>query len=100
MAKLSAELLVEKSGEAADLLKIIANQHRLLVLCQLLDREQTVSKLLEQLPISQSALSQHLAVLRNAELVATRRQGVEIYYRINDPRVEAILSSIQDAICS
>ena len=70
------------AASAADLLKALANPHRLLVLCVLGEGESSVGALNERIALSQSALSQHLAVLRNDGLVATRREGQTIYYRV------------------
>lgn len=67
---------------AAEMLRAIANPHRLLVLCVLGEGEASVSALNERIPLSQSALSQHLAVLRADGLVETRREAQTIHYRI------------------
>lgn len=76
----------------AALLKSMANGRRLIVLCHLAAQERTVGELQELLGISQSALSQHLARLRQANLVDTRRSGQNIYYRIKDPAVTSLLT--------
>jgi ArsR family transcriptional regulator, virulence genes transcriptional regulator len=76
------EAMSEHADAAAALLKSIANSHRLLVLCVLGDGELSVGALNERIPLSQSALSQHLAVLREEGLVETRRESQTIYYRI------------------
>jgi ArsR family transcriptional regulator, virulence genes transcriptional regulator len=70
------------AGSAARLLKALANPHRLQLLCTLIDGELSVGALNERIPLSQSALSQHLAVLRDDGLVETRRQSQTIYYRV------------------
>lgn len=67
---------------AADLLKALANSYRLRILCALAEGELSVNALNAQIPLSQSALSQHLAVLRKDGLVATRRASQTIYYRV------------------
>ena len=67
---------------AARLLKALANPYRLMLLCALNDQELSVGALNDLLPLSQSALSQHLAVLRNDGLVETRREAQTIYYRV------------------
>jgi ArsR family transcriptional regulator, virulence genes transcriptional regulator len=76
------EAMAEHAGAAATLLRSIANPHRLLVLCVLGDGELSVGALNERIPLSQSALSQHLAVLREEGLVETRRESQTIYYRV------------------
>lgn len=76
---------------AADLLRALANPHRLLVLCMLGEGEMSVGALNERIPLSQSALSQHLAVLREDGLVETRREAQSIYYRVaSKPALDVI----------
>ena len=76
----SSELLAEHAGSAAALLKALAHPARLLVLCQLVDGERSVGDLQPLTGLSQSALSQHLAKLRDMELVSTRRDAQTIFY--------------------
>jgi DNA-binding transcriptional ArsR family regulator len=93
-------MLASKAAEAAQLLKLLANENRLLVLCQLAaEREMSVSALAEAVGLSQSALSQHLAKLRTDALVATRRDGQTIYYAIADRNAARILSVLKDIYC-
>ena len=99
MPNLAASLLEERSVEAASLLKLMSNPHRLLILCHLHESALSVSALQQHLPLSQSALSQHLANLRKAGLVTTSRRGTEIHYRLSDERVVALLGTLQDVIC-
>lgn len=99
MIEMSQEQLEVRSEEASSLLKLMSNRVRLLVLCRLYEQEVTVGELQRSLGISQSALSQHLSLLRAAKLVSTRRQGVEIYYSISDSRVAILLEALQRAIC-
>lgn len=82
------------AAEAARFLKVLANDSRLMVLCSLNDRELSVGALQARVPLSQSALSQHLAVLRREGLVATRREAQTIHYRIDDPRVRELMPAI------
>ena len=84
---------------AANFLKLMANPHRLMVLCHLLDTELSVSELNAHLPLSQSALSQHLAVLRNAGLVATRREQQVIYYSLASEEVRALMATLYEQFC-
>lgn len=88
------------AGEAARLLKALANEHRLLVLCHLLEGERSVGQLNAELDLSQSALSQHLAVLREDGLVATRRESQTIYYRVASEAVTAVLAALHGIYCS
>ena len=67
---------------AAALLQALSNEHRLMVLCVLAEGESSVGSLNERIPLSQSALSQHLAVLREEGLVETRREAQTVYYRL------------------
>jgi DNA-binding transcriptional ArsR family regulator len=86
--------------EAAELLRALANPHRLLILCELMDGERSVSKLEAVVPLSQSALSQHLAKLREGKLVATRRDAQTIYYSLVDERVARLISVLHQLFCS
>ena len=89
-----------RAAEAAQFLKLLANEHRLLVLCHLLAAgEASVSSLVGQSGLSQSALSQHLAKLREARLVATRRESQTIHYRIADLKAQRLLRVLHDIYC-
>ncbi|MBS4045723.1 MAG: winged helix-turn-helix transcriptional regulator, partial [Alphaproteobacteria bacterium] len=77
--------LKASAAEASRFLRALANEKRLLTLCQLVGREQSVGALAETVGLSQSALSQHLTKLREDGLVATRRDSQTIYYRLADP---------------
>lgn len=96
---LSAEELGRHAEQAAQFLKLLANPHRLMVLCHLIDGELSVSELNEHLPLSQSALSQHLAVLRHAGLVQTRRAHQVIYYSLASEDVQDIMSVLHQQFC-
>lgn len=90
----------EKAGSVADVLKAIANGRRLMVLCKLVEHgEMTVNDLAEAVDLSQSALSQHLAKMRGEGLVAFRRESQALWYRIADPRTEALLASLYQLYC-
>lgn len=88
-----------KACEAADFLKVIANDRRLMILCELLKGERSVGELETVVGLSQSALSQHLAKLRRSRLVKTRRESQAIYYRIADPGVSKIVSVLYGRYC-
>lgn len=92
--------LKENAAMASDLLKVMANQSRLLILCHLLGGEKSVNELQCEVGLSQSALSQHLAVLRNAKLVATRREAQKIYYRLASAEAETIIGTLYKLYCA
>ncbi|MEZ5996600.1 MAG: metalloregulator ArsR/SmtB family transcription factor [Hyphomonadaceae bacterium] len=85
------EQLEPRAGEAARLLKLLASEQRLTVLCRLSAAEMSVGELGAHVKLSQSALSQHLAKLRADGLVATRRDAQTIYYRLADPAAERLI---------
>jgi len=93
------EQLAEKAEHASLVLKSISNKWRLLVLCQLVKGEKSVGELEKAIGLSQSALSQHLAVLRNNNLVETRRDAQMIYYSITGTEVPLILRALYDVYC-
>jgi len=84
---------------AAAFLKSLANDSRLMILCELLKGERCVAELEEIVSLSQSALSQHLARLRRNHLVKTRRESQTIYYSIADPGVKKIIGALYDLYC-
>lgn len=86
--------LENRAGEAAELLKVLANDQRLIILCRLSDAELSVSELGEYVNLAQSALSQHLAKLRAQGLVATRREGQNIYYRLANPTAQKLVGAL------
>lgn len=90
----STRELEARAGEAAHLLKLLANDHRLIILCRLSDTEMSVSELMEHVDLAQSALSQHLARLRAEGLVATRRDGQMIYYRLASPVAQRLVGAL------
>jgi DNA-binding transcriptional ArsR family regulator len=81
-------------------LKVLANENRLLLLCQLSRSEWSVGELEEQLGIHQPTLSQQLSVLRAEGVVETRREGKRIYYRVADPALLEILAVLYRCYCS
>ena len=88
-----------RAQEAAALLKALANDKRLLILCQLGSGESSVGALQAHVGLSQSALSQHLALLREEGIVATRRDGQTIWYRIADPRALSVINALAQLFC-
>jgi ArsR family transcriptional regulator, virulence genes transcriptional regulator len=92
--------LERKAAEAAGLLKLLANENRLLILCRLaVAREVSVNDLVEAVGLSQSALSQHLAKMREDGLLATRREAQTVFYRIADPNAARLLALLKDIYC-
>ena len=85
--------------EASNLLKAMGNEQRLLILCQLVGHELSVSDLLARIKLSQSALSQHLAVLREAEMVETRRSAQTIFYSLPPGPVHQLMQTLHDIYC-
>ena len=85
---------------AATMLKAIANESRLLILCNLEGKELSVTELNDHLDLSQSALSQHLAVLRKDGLVKTRRESQTIYYSLSDVRASKVIKTLHELYCS
>ncbi|KST61130.1 transcriptional regulator [Methylobacterium sp. GXS13] len=89
-----------KAGDAARLLRLMANEKRLMILCLLMARgEMDVTRLAEAVELSQSALSQHLAKLREDRLVAYRRESQTLHYRLEDPRAARVLATLKDIFC-
>jgi DNA-binding transcriptional ArsR family regulator len=85
---------------ASELLKALANRHRLMIVCQLIDGERAVGDLAEALKLRDSTVSQHLALLRKEGLVGTRRDGQTIYYSIANPAARAIVEILYGAFCA
>jgi len=99
LSQMSLAEMSRHAEDAAHFLKMMANPHRLMILCHLLDEELSVSQINAHLPLSQSALSQHLAVLRNSGLVKTRREQQTIYYSLADEAVFAIMAALFEQFC-
>jgi len=93
-------LLSAAADQAQQLLKALANRDRLLLLCQLVDGERNVGELEQQLGIVQPTLSQQLAVLRREGLVATRREGKLVYYRVASDDALAIIHTLYALFCA
>lgn len=86
--------------EASKLLKALASDKRLLILCQLTQGEFSVGEMVELLGMGQSSLSQHLAVLRSEELVQTRREAQTIFYRLNSGPAEQVMQTLYQIYCA
>jgi ArsR family transcriptional regulator len=92
--------LEKNAHKACDLLGAMANTSRLMILCQLADGEKSVSDLQPTIGLSQSALSQHLAVLRRKHVVRTRRDGQSIYYSLTSGEAASIMHTLHQQFCS
>jgi ArsR family transcriptional regulator, virulence genes transcriptional regulator len=95
-----APSLGAKAAEAEKFLKAIANSHRLMILCELLAGERSVTSLQSSVDLSQSSLSQHLARLRKDALVKTRRESQTIHYSLADDNVVAVMALLNDLFCT
>jgi ArsR family transcriptional regulator len=99
MTRFDLSLFEESAGRAAALLRLLSNEKRLMVLCQLADGELSVSEIQSRVGLSQSALSQHLALLRDEGVVATRRERQTIYYRVADQAAMRIMQTLAELFC-
>ena len=101
MVNLEKDLLVlrDQAGEVSNMLKQLANQDRLLILCQLAQQEYNVSQIEQLTGIVQPTLSQQLTILRRAKLVTTRREGKQIFYSIEDERLMRLLQTLYQLYC-
>lgn len=98
-AAIDPEAMRGHAGDAAKLLKALANEKRLMVLCLLVEGERSVGELNAELDLSQSALSQHLAVLRADGLVVTRREAQTIYYSLAKGPAQRIIETLHGIYC-
>jgi len=98
-ATIDPEVLRGAAGRAVVALKLLANEDRLLLLCQLSQGEMCVSDLEQKLGIHQPTLSQQLGVLRNESVVGTRREGKNIFYSVADPVMLEILAVLYRLYC-
>ena len=99
LSRFDLSLFEDSAGRAASLLRTLANERRLMILCQLVDGEMSVGALQPRVGLSQSALSQHLALLREEGVVATRRAGQSIFYRVADPAALRVLQTLAELFC-
>lgn len=87
------------AAQAVKLLKALANERRLFILCHLLDKELSVGEMNQFLGLSQSALSQHLAILRNDDLVSTRKEAQTVYYSLKSDEVREMIALLHRLYC-
>jgi ArsR family transcriptional regulator len=94
------ERFEKKATEVADILRALANERRLMILCKLVEwGEANVGTLAEAVGLSQSALSQHLARMREEGIVTSRRESQTIWYRVADPRIKQLFASLYELFC-
>jgi DNA-binding transcriptional ArsR family regulator len=98
--KIDGEIMEQAADRASDLLKALSNRHRLLIICQLIDRERSVGELAQFLNLRDSTVSQHLALLRKDGLVAARRDAQTIYYSIASAPAQEVLKVLYHVFCS
>lgn len=89
----------KKASEVAELLGVMAHPERLMVLCQLTHGEMGVGQLQQGSMLSQSAFSQHLTVLRKSGIIHARKESQQVFYRLADSRVSALIQSLQNVFC-
>ena len=97
--KMNATTMSIAAEQASELLKSLANRHRLLIVCQLIEGERSVGELAEFLGIRDSTVSQHLALLRKDGVVATRRDGQTIWYSISSAPAREVLETLYRVYC-
>ena len=97
--QLDLEKMRTSTDKACRLMKVLSNPDRMLLLCQLAQGEKRVGELEEILGIVQPTLSQQLTVLRDEELVVTRREGKNIYYQIASPQAMAVMEVLFQQFC-
>jgi ArsR family transcriptional regulator, virulence genes transcriptional regulator len=97
---ISVEAMQIAADQASDLLKALANRHRLMIICQLIDAERSVGELAAFLGIRDSTVSQHLALLRKDGLVTARRDGQTIWYQISSGPAREVVKTLYRVYCS
>jgi DNA-binding transcriptional ArsR family regulator len=98
-ADIDSRAMQRVAGDAVQMLKELANENRLMIMCALSESEQSVSELNQRIDLSQSALSQHLARLRARGMVQTRRMGQTIYYSLPETEAVDIIRLLHDLYC-
>jgi ArsR family transcriptional regulator, virulence genes transcriptional regulator len=98
--KMDLTNMQDSAAEAEELLKAMANRHRLIILCQLIDQERSVGELADFLELRDANVSQHLALLRKDGLVTTRREGQTIWYSIASEPARKLVETLYQVFCS
>lgn len=96
---MNLQQMKQNAGRAIPLLKALSNENRLFILCHLHSGELSVTALTEKVGLSQSALSQHLAILRNQGYVKTRKEAQTVYYSLASAEVEAMMGLLHELYC-
>jgi ArsR family transcriptional regulator, virulence genes transcriptional regulator len=96
MSEMKLSALCERATEVAGLLKLVANEQRLVLLCRLREGEASVGELVNLCGLSQSSVSQHLAKMREGGILQTRRDAQTIFYRLADPHIESLMEFMCD----
>jgi len=96
---IDAATMQNAAGEASALLKALANPHRLMIVCQLVEGQRSVGELADFLDIRDSTVSQHLALMRREGLVSARRDGQTIWYAIKNPAARAVIETLFALYC-
>ncbi|WP_122036656.1 helix-turn-helix transcriptional regulator [Aliivibrio sp. EL58] len=96
---MNLQMMEENAPQAVALLKAMANERRLFILCLLLEGELSVGQIADKLELSQSALSQHLGWLRKDELVSTRKESQTVFYSLNSEEVKSVIQLLHDLYC-
>lgn len=98
--KITAAPMIDAAEAACETLKALANPHRLIILCQLVEGERSVGQLADFLGIRDSTVSQNLALMRKSGIVAARRDGQTMWYSIQSPDVQTILATLYKLYCA
>ena len=98
--KINLSDMLSAADEASGLLKALANRHRLIIICQLIEQERSVGELAAALNIRDSTVSQHLALLRKDGLVTARRDGQTIWYSIGSPQARELVRTLYRVYCT
>ncbi|CAH0529601.1 ArsR/SmtB family transcription factor [Vibrio hippocampi] len=96
---MSIEAMRQRVGDVSETLKVMSHPDRLLVLCQLVEGEVGAGVLQANSQLSQSAFSQHLTVLKKANLVSVRKQSQNVYYSLSDPKVKSLIHHLHSVFC-
>ncbi|HBC3477357.1 TPA: metalloregulator ArsR/SmtB family transcription factor [Vibrio cholerae] len=97
--KIEMDEMKKNAEEVAELLRVMAHPERLMVLCQLTQSEMGVGQLQQGSTLSQSAFSQHLTVLRKHGIIQARKESQQVFYRLEDSRITALIQSLQNVFC-
>ena len=99
MTNINLKKMMSSAENACSLMKVLSNRDRMMLLCEISQRESCVSELEQKLEIYQPTLSQQLTVLRKEKLVKKRREGKQIYYSLNSKEVVAVIEVLYEHFC-